>query len=69
MTEHWLSRYATNYHAWHFTTENTRKTFTRPMGFLETSFDCDGRYFGKDSILDYRYRVLIGHTLQAAVET
>lgn len=44
--ENWLSRYAADYHAWRFSTSNDKKTFKRPLGLVETSFDADGTGYG-----------------------
>ncbi|CAI6286157.1 unnamed protein product [Periconia digitata] len=46
--EHWLSRYATNYHKWTLTRspQGQASFFSRPLGLVELSFDFDGTQFG-----------------------
>ncbi|PVH98131.1 hypothetical protein DM02DRAFT_596449 [Periconia macrospinosa] len=44
--EHWLSRYASNYHKWTLSQSPSQSTFSRPLGLVELSFDLDGTLFG-----------------------
>jgi hypothetical protein len=40
---HWLDRYGNGYYDWKPADHNGPKTFERPIGLVETSFDSDGR--------------------------
>ncbi|KAB2571312.1 hypothetical protein BFW01_g4308 [Lasiodiplodia theobromae] len=44
--DHWLGRYANDYHAWRRAQHRGRDVFQRPLGLIETSFDNDGAFFG-----------------------
>ncbi|KAF2253558.1 hypothetical protein BU26DRAFT_515893 [Trematosphaeria pertusa] len=63
--EHWLSRYASNYHAWR--TEQPlrggKKVFTRPLGLVEYSFDTDGSDYGGRADMNALFTLEIAHCL------
>lgn len=40
--DHWLSRYATNYHRWRTDIQDGRTVFKRPLGLVESFFSFDG---------------------------
>jgi hypothetical protein len=62
--EHWLDRYANNHHPWHLSTSiEGRKTFKRPLGLVETSFDTDGTYYGGRADMTVIFKLAIRHTL------
>lgn len=62
---HWLSKYATNHHTWTLSTSSTssKKTFKRPLGLIETSFDTDGRYFGGRADMTALFTLAVRHKL------
>lgn len=65
--EHWLARYANNYHAWTTTTtHNGQKAFTRPLGMVEFSFDTDGTEYGGRADMHSLLTLEINHTLSTA---
>ena len=62
--EHWLARYANNYHTWSsVTTPNGQKAFQRPMGLVEYSFDTDGTEYGGRADLNTLLTLELSHDL------
>ncbi|KAJ9669354.1 hypothetical protein H2201_000706 [Coniosporium apollinis] len=45
MSQHWLDRYASGYHAWQDSNPNGRRIFRRRIGVVESAFDTDGTDF------------------------
>ncbi|KAJ4372300.1 hypothetical protein N0V83_004074 [Neocucurbitaria cava] len=65
--EHWLAKYASNYHAWKpSTTPSGQKCFQRPLGLVETSFDIDGNYYGGRADMTAIFTLALRHTLSKA---
>ncbi|PSN63077.1 hypothetical protein BS50DRAFT_576894 [Corynespora cassiicola Philippines] len=61
---HWLSRYASNAHAWNlFTLSGGKQGYTRPLGLVETSFDIDGSEYGGRADMNALMRMEIRHSL------
>ncbi|KAF2013268.1 hypothetical protein BU24DRAFT_424270 [Aaosphaeria arxii CBS 175.79] len=60
---HWLSKYASNYHAWHTATLDGRKVYSRPIGLVESSFDADGTDFGGRADMNALFTLQIRHDL------
>ncbi|KAK8181801.1 uncharacterized protein BKA78DRAFT_258291 [Phyllosticta capitalensis] len=44
--DHWLSRYASDYHAWRKVYSGQDLAYQRPLGLVETAFDVDGFHYG-----------------------
>jgi hypothetical protein len=59
--EHWLARYANNYHTWKVINNNGSKSFTRPLGLVELSFDIDGTEYGGRADLNALLKLEINH--------
>jgi hypothetical protein len=59
----WLHRYGNRQHEWHKVAARDRVVFWRQLGFVETSFDVDGRYYGGRADLtqsfDFEIRTLL----------
>lgn len=62
-SEHWLARYANNYHAWKAIGNGAGRSFIRPMGLVETSFDIDGRHYGGRADMNALLTLEVKHTL------
>jgi hypothetical protein len=66
---HWLDRYSNNHHPWTPSPSNNEpsnagiKSFTRPLGLVETSFDTDGTYYGGRADMTATFKLGIAHTL------
>jgi hypothetical protein len=61
---HWLNRYSNNAHPWHLSTSgNGTKSFKRPLGIVETSFDIDGTLYGGRSDMTATLTLCIKHRL------
>ncbi|KAF3038456.1 hypothetical protein E8E12_002169 [Didymella heteroderae] len=61
---HWLDRYATGYHTWTSTcNESGQTTFARPLGLVEASFDSDGVYYGGRADMTGTLTVEVKHSL------
>jgi hypothetical protein len=66
---HWLDRYSNNHHPWTPSSSNNDpsnanvKSFTRPLGLVETSFDSDGTYYGGRADMTATFKLGIAHTL------
>jgi hypothetical protein len=44
---HWLNKYATSYATWNLNSSlDGMRSFQRPLGLVETSFDVDGTEYG-----------------------
>lgn len=62
--DHWLNKYATNYHSWKlFTSQSGRRCYKRPLGLVETSFDADGTYYGGRADMTALFTLAIQDTL------
>ena len=74
---HWLDEYGSKEYQWQVKEQDARKTYYRPLGLVESTFDADGRYFeGRADMnaqldvevrvsfenVDYRERVLFAWT-------
>jgi hypothetical protein len=63
-SQHWLHRYANNFHAWKKEHGIDHVSFTRPIGLVEAFFDKDGTHFGGrsdvHSLLDLEVRTRLG---------
>lgn len=62
-SEHWLDRYATDYTSWKQVNRSDGKSFKRPLGLLETSFDIDGTHYGGRADMTCMYTLAMQHTL------
>lgn len=67
--EHWLVRYANDYHKWSTTTTtHGQQAFTRPLGLVEFSFDTDGTEYGGRADLHSILTLEINHTLSSKAD-
>ncbi|KAH8732713.1 hypothetical protein GQ44DRAFT_745001 [Phaeosphaeriaceae sp. PMI808] len=63
---HWLTRYANNAHAWSTTTsDDGRRSFSRPLGLIETSFDMDSTNYGGRADMTASLKLEIKHKLSS----
>jgi hypothetical protein len=61
--EHWLAKYASNYHAWKKETLDGKQVYMRPLGLVEFSFDTDGSDYGGRADMNGLLALEIRHTL------
>ncbi|KAH7076962.1 hypothetical protein BKA63DRAFT_511122 [Paraphoma chrysanthemicola] len=63
-SQHWLTRYANAQHTWTpHTSQNGTKSFKRPLGLVESSFDIDGTHFGGRADMTATLKLEINHQL------
>ena len=62
---HWLDRYGSQEYRWKSLKQNSRTSFYREVGFVEFSFDVDGRYYegraDMNAQLELEIRTSLGH--------